>query len=183
MTSKALSSPPKELSAEGRLLVKDLRDVINEAKKLLLSKNEGQLLQDFIWQAQRVSPGDVNAPNVPVTKETGKQDATKTLEGLKTLGTLLITNGEFRKISESTIDNKRPVRRPDKLLVSDATVLLRDIAADVSQRAANQVRPSEEQLAQIDTPAEENVWHEKPNVSKGDIKGRVKKKKTVCAQN
>jgi hypothetical protein len=37
---------------------------------------------------------------VPVSKETGQQDANKALEGLKTLGTLLITNGEFRKICE-----------------------------------------------------------------------------------
>ena len=63
--------------------------------------------------------------------------------------------------------------------MSDATVLLRDIAADASQKAANQVRPSEEQLSQIDTPAEENVWHEKPN--KDDIKSRFKKNKDVCA--
>ena len=41
-------------------------------------------------------------------------------------------------------------------------MLIRDIAADASQKAANQVRPSEEKLAQIDEPAEENTWHEKP---------------------
>ena len=63
--------------------------------------------------------------------------------------------------------------------MSDAVVLLRDIAADASQKAANQVRPSEEQLAQIDSPAEENVWHEKPNISKDDIKQRLKKNKDV----
>lgn len=60
--------------------------------------------------------------------------------------------------------------------MSDATVLLRDIAADASQKAANQARPSEEQLAQIDSPAEENTWHEKPNVNKDDLKKRFKKK-------
>lgn len=57
-------------------------------------------MQDFIWQAQQISAGHVQAPNVPVSKETGQQDANKALEGLKTLGTLLITNGEFRKICE-----------------------------------------------------------------------------------
>lgn len=70
--------------------------------------------------------------------------------------------------------------------MSDATVLIRDIAADASQKAANQVRPNEDQLAQIDTPAEENVWHEKPDVSKDDLKKRFKKKSvrdmccTIC---
>lgn len=60
--------------------------------------------------------------------------------------------------------------------VSDATVLIRDIAADASQKAANQIRPSEEQLSQIDAPAEENVWHEKPNLSKEEMKSRLKQK-------
>ena len=101
LSSKALSSPPKELSEEGKVLVKDLRDVISQAKKLMLSKNEGELLQEFIWEAQQINAGDVKTPNAPVSKEAGKQDATKALEGLKTLGTLLITNGEFRKIRES----------------------------------------------------------------------------------
>jgi hypothetical protein len=115
-------------------------------------------LQDFIWQAQQINTGDVQAPNVPISKETGQQDANKALEGLKTLGTLLITNGEFRKI------------------LSDAMVLIRDMAADASQKAANVVRPPEEHLSQIDEPAEENTWHEKPSVSKEDIKQRLKRK-------
>lgn len=101
LNSKTLSSPSKELSGEGRVLVKDLRDVIDQSKKLLLSKNDGELLQDFIWQAQQITAGDAKAPNVPVTKEDGKQDASKAADGLKTLGTLLITNGEFRKIRKS----------------------------------------------------------------------------------
>lgn len=98
LTSKTLTEPSKDLSEDGKVLVKDLRDVIEQSKKLLLSKNEGELLQDFIWQAQQITAGDAKAPNVPVSKEDGKQDGQKTLEGLKTLGTLLITNGEFRKL-------------------------------------------------------------------------------------
>lgn len=74
--------------------------MIEQAKKLLLTKNEGELLQDFIWSAQHITTDDVQVPNVPISKEDGKQDANKALEGLKTLGTLLITNGEFRKIRE-----------------------------------------------------------------------------------
>jgi len=158
LSSKALSSPSNELSSEGKVLVKDLRNVIEQAKLLLLTKNEGELLQDFIWQTQQITAGDVKGPNLPVSKETGQQDVNKALEGLKTLGTLMITNGEFRKI------------------LSDAVVLIRDMAADASQKAANVVRPPEEQLAQIDQPAEENIWHEKPNISKEDIKQTLKRK-------
>ncbi|KAJ5380195.1 uncharacterized protein N7496_002623 [Penicillium cataractarum] len=159
LASKALSSPSNELSSEGKVLIEDLRNVIEQAKLLLLTKNEGELLQDFIWQAQNINAGDVKGPDMPVSKEVGQQDANKALEGLKTLGTLLITNGEFRKI------------------LSDAVLLIRDMAADASQKAANVIRPPEAQLAQIDEPAEENTWHEKPNISKEDIKKRFKKSK------
>lgn len=73
--------------------------VIDEAKKLILSKNEGQLLQDFIWEAQKIGTGEALVqPDVPVSKESAQQDADRAVEGLKTLGTLLITNGEFRKL-------------------------------------------------------------------------------------
>ena len=57
------------------------------------------------------------------------------------------------------------------------------MAADASQKAANVVRPPEEQLSQIDEPAEENVWHEKPNISKEEIKQRLKKNKAVSSLN
>lgn len=67
--------------------------------------------------------------------------------------------------------------------MSDAVVLIRDMAADASQKAANVVRPAEEHLAQIDEPAEENTWHEKPSISKEDIKQRLKKSKGVSHQD
>jgi hypothetical protein len=103
LNSKALASPPSELSGEGKLLVQDLRNVIEQAKKMLLTKNHGELLQDFIWSAQQITTEGANAPNVPISKEDSKQDANKALDGLKTLGTLLITNGEFRKICKCDV--------------------------------------------------------------------------------
>jgi hypothetical protein len=56
--------------------------------------------------------------------------------------------------------------------VNDVGVIARDMAGDASQEAANKVRPSEEQLAQVDQPAEENVWHEKPD--KEQLKSRAR---------
>jgi len=64
----------------------------------LLSKNEGSLLQEFIWETQQISGGDAKLPNAPVDKETAKQHGNELLEGLRTLGTLIISNGQFRKI-------------------------------------------------------------------------------------
>lgn len=98
LASKPLAAPSKKLSAEGQKLVADLREVIEQAKVLLLTKNQGNLLQDFIWQTQQISGGNASKPNAPIDKDTAKQHGNQALEGLRTLGTLIISNGQFRKL-------------------------------------------------------------------------------------
>jgi hypothetical protein len=58
--------------------------------------------------------------------------------------------------------------------LNDATILLRDMAGDVAQKAADKVNPSQDQLAQIDRPAEDNIWHDTPDLSAGNIKNQLK---------
>ncbi|EQB50185.1 hypothetical protein GCG54_00006466 [Colletotrichum gloeosporioides] len=152
LASKALSSPSEKLSPEGKALIADTRDVIQQAKYLLLSKNQGNLLQDFIWQTQEFDPKAVDVPGAPVNKEVAQQHGDKAVQGLRTLGTLLITNGQFRK------------------LLKDASVLLRDMAGDAATEAAQRVRPSGEALEQMDRPAEDNTWHDAPDFSKDNFK-------------
>jgi hypothetical protein len=158
LASKPLTSPSKKLSPEGGKLVADLKDVIEQAKILLLTKNDGNLLQDFIWQTQQISGGNAALPGAPVDKETAKQHGNEALEGLRTLGTLMISNGQFRK------------------LLSDASILLRDIAGDAAQNTANKVKPSEDQLSQIDHPADDNTWHDVPDLSRDNIRNQFKTK-------
>lgn len=158
LASRPLASPSKKLSAEGQHLVTDLKNVIEQAKILLLTKNEGNLLQDFIWQTQLAGTGNASKPGAPIDRDTAKQHGNEALEGLRTLGTLIISNGQFRK------------------LLNDATILFRDIAGDAAQKAANKVNPSEDELRQIDEPAEDNVWHENPDMSRGNIKNTLKNK-------
>lgn len=98
IASKALSKPSPKLSEEGRHLVADLRDVIEQAKLLLLTKNSGNLLQDFIYQTGRVSGGNAKLPGAPIDKNTAQQHGNQAVEGLRTLGTLLLSNGQFRKL-------------------------------------------------------------------------------------
>jgi hypothetical protein len=98
LESKVLSSPSKKLSEEGQHLVQDLRNVIEQAKLLVLTKNEGNLLQDFIWQTQQIGSGTAQVPGAPIDKDTAKQHGNEALEGLRTLGTLVISNGQFRKL-------------------------------------------------------------------------------------
>jgi len=44
------------------------------------------------------------------------------------------------------------------------------MAGDAATNAAGRVRPSDEQLSEMDRPAEDNTWHETPNLSKDNIK-------------
>lgn len=105
IASKPLSKPSAKLSEEGKHLVADLRDVIEQAKILMLTKNEGNLLQDFIWQTGQVSGGAATLPGAPVDKTTAQQHGNQALEGLRTLGTLVLSNGQFRKLRAYTPGN------------------------------------------------------------------------------
>ncbi|EAT82290.2 hypothetical protein SNOG_09955 [Parastagonospora nodorum SN15] len=156
LAAKPLSTPSKKLSSEGQKLVGDLKTVIEQAKILLLTKNEGNLLQDFIWQAEQITGAGTQLPGAPIDKDTAKQHGNEALDGLRTLGTLLISNGQFRK------------------LLSDASVLLRDIAGDAAQNTANKVKPSEDKLNQIDKPADDNTWHDTPELSAEKLKAQAK---------
>ena len=96
-----MNQPNKKLSADGQKLIADLRDVIEKTKIMLLTKNEGNLIQDFIWQTQSIGTSGAKKPNMPIEKDTAKQHGQEALEGLRTLGELLITNGQFRKLCKS----------------------------------------------------------------------------------
>ncbi|KAK4152081.1 hypothetical protein C8A00DRAFT_35257 [Chaetomidium leptoderma] len=155
LNSTALSSPSEKLSPEGKSLVADVKEVVKQAKQLLLSKNDGNLLQDFIWQTQQFDAKSVATPNAPISKEQAQQHGNQALDGLRTLGTLIITNGQFRK------------------LLKDATILFRDMAGDAATNAAARVRPSQEDLYQMDHPAQDNTWHDAPDMSKDGMKGKL----------
>ncbi|PVI01420.1 hypothetical protein DM02DRAFT_344298 [Periconia macrospinosa] len=158
LASKALNSPSKKLSAEGQSLVNDLKLVIEQAKNIVLTKNEGNLLQDFIWQTEQVTAANAQIPGAPIDKDTARQHGNEVLQGFRTLGTLILSNGQFRK------------------LLSDATILLRDIAGDAAQNAANRVNPNEDQLNQIDRPADDNTWHDVPNLSVQNARNQLKQR-------
>ena len=74
--------------------------MIEQAKILLLTKNQGNQLQDFIYQTGQISAGGAKAPGAPIDKGTAQQHGNQALEGLRTLGTLIISNGQFRKLRE-----------------------------------------------------------------------------------
>ncbi|RMZ76849.1 hypothetical protein DV738_g4718, partial [Chaetothyriales sp. CBS 135597] len=159
LASKALTAPSPQLSADGKDLITDTREVIRQAKYLLLSKNEGNLLQEFIWDTQHLEHGDAKLPSPSTDKDTAQQHKNELLDGLKTLGSLILSNGQFRK------------------LLSDSTILLREIVGDAATQVASKVGPSEDQLAQVDDPAEDNTWYDAPDLSKQRLRDTYNKNK------
>lgn len=65
--------------------------------------------------------------------------------------------------------------------MSDATIFLRDIAGDAASSAANRVAPSEDELSQLDRPAESNTWHDVPDMAnlKNQARNQFNKQKPV----
>jgi hypothetical protein len=59
-------------------------------------------------------------------------------------------------------------------IVSDASILVRDMAGDAATEAASRINPSEDQLRQIDEPAGDNTWHDVPDMSSGNIRHQIK---------
>ena len=115
-------------------MVKDLRDIIEQAKWLLLSKNDGQVLQEFIWAVtngakenkdlfkkddkEKKEEPTTEKEEKPATDEDGKptKSSEQVLEGLKTLGNLIVTNGEFRKLRT---ENPMPKKKKKKKILID----------------------------------------------------------------
>jgi len=154
--SKMLTAPSKNLSSEGRELIKDLREVIDSAKYLWLTKNYNEEFQKFLYHTIQAStsPDSTNI-KAPVSKDQAQDHGQQILQGLRTLGRLLVTNGQFRKLLE------------------DFTLLGRDIAADASSTVTQKIRPNQDRLKNIDEPARDHTWHESPP-SMGEIKKFLK---------
>lgn len=86
------------------------------------------------------SVSDVKNVSTGTDKGQMQQDGDQAVEHLRTLGKLIFTNSEARK------------------LLKDIGLLARDVAADAATHAADLARPDEERLRQIDEPAPSNQW-------------------------
>lgn len=151
--SKLLTKADPKLSSEGKELLKDFARVVEETKYYFLTKNSDELLQDFIYRTSSAAQNNGLQPGeAPVNKTQAQQDNEKAMEGLKTLATLILSNGQFRK------------------LLQDAQIILRDIVGDAATKTARNVRPSQDQLNQVDRPADDDTWHDVPELSRQNFK-------------
>ena len=58
--------------------------------------------------------------------------------------------------------------------MNDGVLLIREMAGDAAGNASQKIAPNEEQRRQMDRPADDNTWHETPNMSAGNIKNQLK---------
>ncbi|KZO93654.1 hypothetical protein CALVIDRAFT_539829 [Calocera viscosa TUFC12733] len=131
-----------KLSAEGRKLIADTRDIIETARLLVKEKNADELFQNFVYHTMYVDPtkGKIEGDILPVDKETAKADAQQAVVHLRTLLTLFLTNAEFRK------------------LLSDIGLIGRDMFATGAAKVAEATRPDPERMAQVDDAAPSDQW-------------------------
>jgi len=111
----------------------------------------------------------VDAPDIPVSKGGIKRDSKKALKQLRTLGDLIYSNSEFRK------------------LLADANILFRDMFADAASKAADLAsdaahqaaqtaesqRPTQDELNNIDNPANGGQDKDKQPPSTDDVKDQA----------
>ncbi|TFK47462.1 hypothetical protein OE88DRAFT_1636556 [Heliocybe sulcata] len=126
------------LSPEGKRLVQDTRDIIETARVMVQKKNGDELLQNFVWHTRGVDTDQIKKdPNdvLPVDQEKARNDSQQAVQHLRTLLSLVLTNSEVRK------------------LLSDFSLIGRDLLAKGAAKAAEQIGPDQERLRQVDQSA------------------------------
>ncbi|KAL8912911.1 MAG: hypothetical protein Q9171_002205 [Xanthocarpia ochracea] len=179
LAADILNPDNPELSDSGRLLVKYTKQWLAEFIELLRNKNDNDAIQDFIWflSKSRVSLDTEDLAN-RASKVKSKADATAAYESLRTVGSLLLTNSDFR------------------LFLGDLGTIGRQVFADtafslsgVAEEAGKRLQPSEEQSKQVQKPGAddgpppgaEDLEHEVGEVSKVVANGLVKTGKDAAS--
>ena len=153
-----------QLSSEGRKLIQDARDIIETARVMVQEKNADELFQNFVWHTRDVDvtqakkdPNDV----LPVDKIKVKDDSQRgavlkifltkhnqsnkivvfpAVQHLRTILSLILTNSEVRK------------------LLSDFSLIGRDLLARGASEAADRLRPDQQALSHVDETAPQDQF-------------------------
>ncbi|KAL8930468.1 MAG: hypothetical protein Q9208_000652 [Pyrenodesmia sp. 3 TL-2023] len=142
MAADVLNPDNPDLSDSGRLLAKYTKQWLTEFIELLRNKNDNDAIQDFIWylSKSRISLDTEDLAN-KASKVKAKADTAAAYESLRTVGSLLLTNSDFR------------------LFLGDLGTIGRQVFADtafslsgVAQDIGKELKPSEEQSKKVQGP-------------------------------
>ncbi|KFY06720.1 hypothetical protein V492_07798 [Pseudogymnoascus sp. VKM F-4246] len=155
IASDALNPDAPGLNRSSRLLLKYLKQWLRDFIEMLRNKGDQDQIQDFIWAASRAKVSlDTDDVVQAATSTNIRVDASNAYESVKTIGSLLLTNSDFR------------------MLLQDLNVLGRQVLADtanelseVAEIAATQIEPSDSQSQALKEPGNEE-W---PVPTTGDL--------------
>ncbi|OCT48777.1 hypothetical protein CLCR_04630 [Cladophialophora carrionii] len=147
LASDVLNPNNKDLSDSGRALIRNCRSWIKLFIELLKNKNSQDEIQDFIWYTtkSRISV-DVDDIAYSASKVKARADAKAAYESFRTVGSLLLTNADFR------------------LFVNDIATIGREVLADAAfslssaaEKTGKQLELSEQEQQTVAKPgADEN---------------------------
>ncbi|KAJ7765620.1 hypothetical protein B0H16DRAFT_396732 [Mycena metata] len=150
----------KKLSTEGRQLIGDIRDILSTFSGLLQEKNDGEILQRFVWATRDVdtsslTPAEGEKDKGKAHVDQAKRDAQEAAHHLRTLLSLVLTNAEMRK------------------LLADAGTIGRDLLAKGAVKAAASIAPAPEQLERADDHAPRDMFHDDDPLARGKAKAQA----------
>lgn len=149
LASDLLNPNNKELSDSGRALIRNCRTWLKLFIELLKNKNSQDQIQDFIWYLtkSRISL-DVDDISYSANKVKARADAQAAYESFRTVGSLLLTNSDFR------------------LFVNDVATIGREVLADTAFSLSS---AAEKTGKQLELSAEEQKAISQPGADEGSL--------------
>ncbi|RYN42935.1 hypothetical protein AA0114_g10341 [Alternaria tenuissima] len=156
LSADILNPENPDLSDSGRLLVKFTKQWLHQFIDTMNHKNSEDQIQDFLWYLSKARISvDVEDMARRTTRSKAKADATAAYQSLQTVGSLLLTNSDFR------------------LFLSDLNVVGREVFRDsaftlsnVAKKAAKKIEPSPAEYKALKEPgADENLAHSAEELS------------------
>ncbi|PSR84067.1 hypothetical protein BD289DRAFT_482972 [Coniella lustricola] len=163
LTADVLQVDDADLSDSGRALVHYLKLWLNQLMDLLQHKNAHDQIQDFVWYMTKARVSvDVQDVAHRTSKVLSKAETAATYQKLRTVGSLLLSNSDFR------------------IFLSDLSTIGREVFRDtantlshVSKQAARRIEPSEQEQEALKEPGADGESAPKPEELGGDVKDVV----------
>ncbi|OBT70339.1 hypothetical protein VE03_00349 [Pseudogymnoascus sp. 23342-1-I1] len=145
IASDALNPDTPGLNRSSRLLLKYLKQWLHDFIEMLRNKSDQDQIQDFIWAASRARISlDTDDVIQAATSTNFRVDASAAYESIKTIGSLLLTNSDFR------------------MFLQDLNVLGRQVLVDTANElseaaeiTATQIEPPDSQSQALKEPGNE----------------------------
>lgn len=142
LAADVLNPENEDLSDSGRALVHYIKVWLKQFMDLLIHKNGQDQIEDFIWYLTKARVSvDVEDIANRTAKATSKAQTAAAYQSLQTVGTLLLTNSDFRIFLSDLNTIGREVFRDTAFTLSD-----------VSQKAAQRIEPSREDQEALKEP-------------------------------